>query len=374
MILETLRTRNFRNLAGKNPLHFHDRLSLLVGDNGEGKTSVLEAIYFLGTTKSFRTKRLGNLFAFGEQQLFVEATTREEEIERTLSVGLEETDRARRRQLLVNGQPATLREFVTSLPIVAFSAARLDILLGGPDERRRFLDRGIATLQPGYLATLSRYQRLVRQRNALLQEIAKHRRRAEELEPWDDQWITASVEITRSRRDYCSLLGKALSGIIETYRYPINEVTLDYRPGGGADEAEQAEALDRTRARELSAGFTLTGPHRDDLEMTFRDHPAREILSAGEGKALVLFLKMAKIALITETLKRTPLFLLDDVDAELDVGMVERVLGDVRGRAQVFTTSSKGSIFDGMAIGDFRKYRVHRGVVSDAGQTTGPGS
>src|SRR5436309_4908975 len=163
MNLRQVTTDNFRNLASAE-IAFHPRVNLVVGRNGQGKTNLLEAIYFLATTKSFRTSRVASLVRHGSQSVFVSGAL-QREVEKTLSVGLDE----KKRVLLINGERVPLASYVSAMTVFAYSSARLEIVRGAPEERRRFLDRGIASIDPGYLEQVSRYARVLRQRNALLQ-------------------------------------------------------------------------------------------------------------------------------------------------------------------------------------------------------------
>jgi len=361
LILRSLKVRHFRNL-GHVDLSFHDQVNLFVGPNGQGKTNLLEAIYYLGTTKSFRTIRIPNLVSLDKEDLFVEGTGTVGGVERSLSAGYRREDR--KRELLVNGNRVTVRDFVSTLPLFAYSSSRLEILRGGPEARRRFLDRGIATHRPAYLSDLSRNRRALRQRNALLQEIARGREKQESLDAWDHEWASTSSTVVRERRAYCENLGEKFREIVADYRYPLESLEIQYAPTGSFEEpGEGLDNLRRIRKREIAAGFSLVGPHRDNVDFTFRGIPADEVLSSGETKMVVLFLKMAKTSIFTGSDGQPPIFLLDDVDAELDLGIIERLLFDLRDRAQLFTTSSKESIFGPMAIGTFQKYTVENGSI-----------
>ncbi len=167
MILDRLTARNFRNLAD-SPIEFHPETNLVFGRNGQGKTNLLEAIYFLATTKSFRTPRLASVVRFGESSVYVAGSLQRFDIEKTISVGLEIGEQ-RRRVLLINEERVPLPQYVSAMSVFAYSSARLEIIRGVPEERRRFLDRGIASVEPAYLDSLNRYARILKQRNALLQ-------------------------------------------------------------------------------------------------------------------------------------------------------------------------------------------------------------
>src|SRR6185369_696915 len=155
------------------------------------KTNLLEAIYFLATTKSFRTSRVASLFRFDSPNLFVSGVVERDGIERTLSVGLEAEPK--RRVLTINAEKVPLATYLNALTVFAYSSSRLDILRGAPEERRRFLDRGIASINPGYLEQLTRYGRALKQRNALLHDVASGSAAASTLDPWDQEFAAAAT-------------------------------------------------------------------------------------------------------------------------------------------------------------------------------------
>jgi len=161
--------------------------NLIVGRNGQGKTNLLEAIYFLGTTKSFRTPRLASVVRHGESSVFVSGVLQRLDVARTISVGME-LGESRRRVLQINEERVSLSRYVAAMCVFAFSSARLAIVSGPPEERRRFLDRGIASIDPSYLDSLNRYARILKQRNALLQS---GQPTAAALDPWDAEFAEA---------------------------------------------------------------------------------------------------------------------------------------------------------------------------------------
>jgi len=371
LILLELETRNFRNLAdGK--IAFHPAANIFIGDNGQGKTNLLEAIYFLATTKSFRTSRVAHAARTGETTLYTAGRVQEPTgIVRTLSAGLA-VGPERRRELLLNGQKATLGNYIRALQVFAYSAARLEILRGGPDERRRFLDRGIASVRPGYLSDLSRYGRVLKQRNSLLQQIAEGKRRGKELDAWDRELVETALAVVEARRIYTEELAARTEAILEEHDYHVRDLRFAYRPAGfeeGIGLEEGVRALGELRKRELRLGYTLFGPHRDNIEILRGDDPAAEILSSGEIKMTVLFLKLAKVELYRERTGESPLFLLDDVDAELDLSIIERLLSYLIGRIQLFTTSPKGSFFDRFEMGEHARFGVRNGGVAPEGES-----
>jgi recF protein len=365
VIVQRLGTRNFRNLAPAE-YDFHPSANVFVGDNGAGKTNVLEAIYFLATTKSFRTSRTANVISIGETNLFADATIERQGLERTLGIGLQSGEE-RRRELLVNGQKVTLQTYVPNLQLFAYSAARLEILRGGPDERRRFLDRGIASLKPAYLTELTRYTRVLKQRNALLQNIARGAARETMLEAWDLELLSAAQPIVERRTAYAAAVEARFREIVAAHDYHIRSLTMTYEPSGfETGTPEDLRALRSQRRREIAAGFTLVGPHRDELDFTIAGKAANEILSSGEIKMTVLFLKFAKMILFREETDEIPVFLLDDLDAELDLGIIQRLLLYLSGTTQIFTTSPKNVFLEKLHLGPHRKFNVRAGSVQHA--------
>lgn len=369
MILESLIARTFRNLVERE-IHFHPRVNLVLGDNGQGKTNLLEAIYFLATTRSFRTTHLASLFRFGTSTMFVQGRTVNEGVTRTISVGLDWTI-GRRRELLVQGERESLHDYVRHVPLVAYSSARLQIVRGGPDERRRFLDRGVAMLRPGYLEELSRYQRALRQRNSVLQQVAQGRARVDELEAWDAEWLESAIPIVRARAEYSDKISELFRRIAAEHDYRIGEFRIEYHPSGlELEGGRNSEILRSLRRREKAAGYSLIGPQRDDLELLIDGRPMGEVLSGGEIKTAVLFLKFAKIVLFAERYDEPPILLLDDIDAELDLRIIQRVYHYLAGRLQLFTTSAKEVILQQMKLPSYRRISLEKGnytSVSDEG-------
>ncbi len=361
MILRALATRNFRNLEPAR-LELHPDANVFVGGNGQGKTNLLEAIYFLSTTRSFRTSRVANLFRFDADHLFTEGLAEGDGIQKTLSIGIEASS-TRKRELLVNGQKSTLDHYVAQLPVIAYSAARLEIIRGAPDERRRFLDRGIASLRPGYLSALSKYQRTVDQRNALLRDVADGYERESSLDAWDEELAATGAVVSAARAEFAATLSSEFAKIVAEMRYHVDDLEFHYEPSGPflSDEGTVRSALQRLRQRELAAGFTIQGPHRDELAFRIRGRAAAEVLSSGETKMTVLFLKLARVALYRERLGRKPLFVFDDVDAELDLPVIERLMGFLRQGVQLFASSAKDEVLSRLELGPHARIPVARG-------------
>jgi DNA replication and repair protein RecF len=350
VILHSLTTQAFRNL-GPDPIAFHDQVNIVVGRNGQGKTNLLEAIYFLATTKSFRTSRVASLFAFGSPSVFVSGEMHRFGLDKNLSVGLEAGE-TRRRALLINGERVPLATYVNAMSVFAYSAARLDILRGAPEERRRFLDRGIASVDPGYLEAVSRYGRVLRQRNALLAAGT-----TSTLGTWDEELVAAAAPLQHGRAAYTEALAASFTAIVAEHGYHIQNLTIAYRPSIVGE-------LARIRREELRARMSLVGPQRDVLDFSVDGRVAAEVLSGGEQKMVVLFLKYAKLDLFRRRFDEPAVFLLDDVDAELDLQILEQLLLKLPSRTQVFATSAKEQFLRTLEAGPHRRLLLENGRVA----------
>ncbi len=327
-------------------------MNLIVGKNGQGKTNLLEAIYFLATTKSFRTARIVSLFKHGSSSVFVSGVL-QRDVEKTLSVGLEHGE-TKRRVLLINGERTPLASYLGAMTVFAYSSARLEILRGTPEERRRFLDRGIASIDPGYLEQVSRYGRVLRQRNALLQSGT-----TSGLDAWDSELAETASALQRARAAYAESLAGALETIVAEHRYRVANLRMTYKPSAVDD-------LRAIRPEELRAPVSLVGPEGDLVDFTVDGRAAAEVLSGGEMKMIVLFLKFAKLELFRRRFDEAALFLLDDVDAELDLEILENLLARMPRQTQVFATSAKARFLRVLEAAPHRRLTIENGQVTAA--------
>jgi len=342
VILREINAENFRNLVAA-PVAFHPNVNIVVGRNGQGKTNLLEAIYFLATTKSFRTSRVASLFRFDSPTVRVAGSVERDGLTRTLSAGMD----VARRVLMINGEKVTLSAYLNAMSVFAYSQSRLEIIRGAPEERRRFLDRGIASINPAYLEQLMRYTRVLKQRNALLHGDAA----SSSLEAWNDEFIAAAAIVTRAREAYVREIAAELPMITMIYR-------------GSGNENELREHLARIRRDEIRARMSLVGPQRDTIEFLVDGRPAHDVLSGGEQKMIVLHLKFAKVALFRRRFDEPPLFLLDDIDAELDLEVLQKLLIRLPSETQVFATSAKESFLQALEAGPHRRLTIENGQVT----------
>lgn len=347
MLLESLELQNFRNATGK--IFCGEKLNIITGDNGQGKTNWLEAIYLLATTKSFRTAKLHEAIRFDEELAIVRGTVQQSaEIHRAMQVALQ----ANSKTLTVNGKREPVTRYLGQLHAVVFTASELEIVRGQPEARRKFLDGGITAIYPAFVQTLADYNRVVKQKNSLLQSAQENgfsvEKTRELLEPWNEQLIALSAKIYKARVRYVELLQAALEKrLFEKETVTIRYVSQLEGKGDLSDyKALLTERLNLRVQAELASGYSLIGTHRDDLEILFDGRDLRTFGSSGQQRSALLILQLAAIQLYFERNNEYPLFLLDDVDAELDRKRTAKLLEFLEDKTQTFVTTSKETLVE----------------------------
>jgi DNA replication and repair protein RecF len=346
VFVKSIEVQSFRNLSGQ--INFNHGLNVLHGNNGEGKTNWLEAIQLLAHVKSFRTNKIYEAVAFGESAAAVDGIIhRGDSIDRHLRVAIQRNSK----QTFINGKREPVTHYLAQLHAVSFTSDELEVVRGGPEARRSFLDRGVISLHPPYAQILSDYNKVTKQKKRLLEQAAEDRIRFAELielvEPWNRQLIKLSAQVHRARRHYVDLLQEALEHSLFGDALSIRYVS-SLEEKGNLSNYEQLIA-DRLRLRleaEMFAGACLIGPHRDDFEIRFRDRNLRSFGSSGQQRSALITLDLAAISVYYSKVKEYPIFLIDDVDAELDGIRIERLLEYLDGRTQTFVTTSKRSYFE----------------------------
>lgn len=370
MLLAALEATNFRNLSGR--IEWGPRLNIIYGNNGQGKTNWLEAIYLLARTKSFRTQRLHEAIRFGEELAVIRGkVTIGSDLERDLQVSLHDNSKT----IFVNSKRETLARYLTQLQVFSFTAADLDVVRGMPEARRRFLDRGISSLRPAYLKTIADYARVLKQKNRVLQLANENELGPDKVEdllaPWNEQLVRLGVLIHRAREEYVAGLNAAL----ERQLFEKRDVTTRYVSSlENKGDMSDYESLLRARiglrmAAEVAAGHALIGPHRDDFEIHLDGREIRVYGSSGQQRSALLLLDLAAISLYNSTSNDHPVFIIDDVDAELDEGRIRHLLEYLENRTQTFITTSKRSHVEGF-FSRANVYEIEDGKVRSSRSNT----
>ncbi len=346
-MLVSLHAERFRNLE---PLAWEPGAGrhLLFGGNGAGKTSLLEAVYAVATTRSFRTPRLGECVRHGDDSFRLRA-----EVVATARATLEVAWGPAGRERALNGSRVPLAEHLAVLPVVAWTSADVQVIAGPPVGRRRLLDRGVVSLRPGALAALRRYRDALAEKRGLL--AAGPRRLSGgagegSLSAWNRVLAEAAVDVVRLRAAYARALAEALTRVLGEIALPLPAVALAYRssPAAALDGVEETvRRLERAAAAERRRGVPLVGPHRDELEIRWGGRPAAQVASAGERKVLSLALAAAHGRVIEDAGNR-PVYLLDDLDAELAAESLGAVWRSLSGARQLVASSNRPAVWEGL--------------------------
>ncbi|MBW4489299.1 MAG: DNA replication/repair protein RecF [Trichocoleus desertorum ATA4-8-CV12] len=384
MYLKSLHLRHFRNYLDQR-VDFSAPKTILVGNNAQGKSNLLEAVELLATLRSHRASRDRDLVLEGEPIGQIAALLERD----TGSIDLTLTLRSNgRRTVALNSEPLRRQlDFLGVLNAVEFSSLDLDLVRGGPEKRRAWLDALLTQLEPIYAHILQQYNHILRQRNALLKQ--RQPRTTEPslfssspepteavdkpatLELWNTQLAAAGSRVIRRRARVLERLAplaeqwhQAISGSTEVLqvRYAPNVVLTEDDPA----QVQQAflEKIQQRAIAEQHQGTTLVGPHRDEVEFTINQTPARQYGSQGQQRTLVLALKLAELKLIEEVVGEPPLLLLDDVLAELDLNRQNQLLDAIQDRFQTLITTTHLGSFDAQWLNSSQILAVRAGQIS----------
>lgn len=332
MILQTVVLQNFRSYESYKVELTHD-VTVIVGANTAGKTNLIEAIWLLAAGKSFRVEKDIQMIHIGREIARVKGLIREGDEKVILEVVLASSGSANGRFLkrfMVNDIPKRRSDFAGLLPAVLFSPEELELVNSGPSLRRKFLDSVLEQVDQEYRYASSSYEKALKQRNALL-GIAREtgKRNDEQFAYWDDLLITNGTILTKKREAFISYLHDAPKDIFSCT--PVyNHSIISH------------ERLRQYEHAEISAGVTLVGPHRDDMQFLMgSDQEVKYYGSRGQQRLVVLQLKLLQLMYIQKHTGKKPLFLLDDIFSELDESHMQLVMQMIRGLQAVMTTTHK---------------------------------
>jgi DNA replication and repair protein RecF len=331
--LSALALRHFRNLRSQE-LELPAEGVALIGDNAQGKSNFLEAIYYLETLRSFRGVRDEQMVAFDADVFRVVGTTESGDERRRVEVAAAFQKKGKRKKVSIDGtEPERMADALGHLSAVIFSPADVELVSGGPSERRRFLDIVLSLNEPGYLGALQDYRKILLRRNAAL----KGGEAPSVVSAWNHGLIRSGAEIMQTRRAWVEHRHAAFAD----YYHRVSGrdgARMTYRPSVPLVDASSvqdvreafAEALGRSAEQERRMGVTVVGPHRDDVRLRLEDEreglDLRDYGSGGQRRTAALALRLVEAATIRDRRTHRPLILLDDVFAELDGGRSERIL------------------------------------------------
>ena len=362
MRISRLHLEQFRNIESLSVFPC-ETVNIIYGDNAQGKTNLLEAIWLLSGAKSFRGAKDADLIRFGESRALIESDFFCAGRQQTSKIQLE----GKKTAWLNDIRQDSITAFAGIFTTVVFSPSHLGLVKDGPAGRRKFLDTSICQITPRYIGMIGQYQRILLQRNTLLKDISYASALLDTLDIWDEKLSALGGVIIRMRMEYTRRLQKEAEDIYKGISMERESFSLDYRPfelpvQEGQTQREISslllEKMMQNRSEDLRSGSTGIGPHRDDLEISINGRSVRSFGSQGQQRSSVLALKLAESRCIGDILGERPVILLDDVMSELDQNRREYLLNHLTG-SQIFITCCDKGYFSRMEGG--RVFRMEHG-------------
>jgi DNA replication and repair protein RecF len=365
MNIESLELKNFRNY-GELHMEFCPGTNLLYGDNAQGKTNILEAIYVCATARSHRGSKDREVIEFGTDEAHIRLTIRKKESCSRIDMHLKKD---RPKGIAVNGVPIRkASELFGIVNVVLFSPEDLNIIKNGPADRRRFMDLELCQLNRLYVHSLVGYNRVLLQRNRLLKDIGFRQDLKETLDVWDLQLVEYGKKLIRYRQLFLEELKPVIRGIHSELSGNREVLNIEYEPNVAEDQMENA--VRKSRESDLKQKMTLVGPHRDDIgfyvalpEQQEKGIDIRKFGSQGQQRTAALSLKLAEIEMIRKSLKEDPVLLLDDVLSELDTNRQIHLLSAIRNIQTVITCTGMDDL-NGKDFKIDRRFEVKGGTVA----------
>ncbi len=333
MIITKFEAKSFRNL--KDLEFIPDKgINVIYGENGQGKTNIIEAIWLFTGFKSFRTRKNSEMIPYDEEKYEISmdyfSENREQNITLLSDISKQETYK--------NGvKMVSPRSIIGEFFSVVFSPSHLNLIKGGPDEKRRFLDIAISQLKPSYARMLSDYVRSMKQRNALLKNFNNTSYEFDMLDCWDETIANLGGKITAERIKYTDSLTKSAIEIYDGISNGKEILEIKYNQVGRENKNEEKDiilslsnALKKSRENDIKNKFTSKGPHRDDFDVILNSKNIKNFGSQGQQRSAALSLKLAEASLIKQINNEQPVALLDDVMSELDTGRQDYILNKLK--------------------------------------------
>jgi len=358
MYLQSLYLQNFRNYTDQW-VEFNAPKTILVGQNAQGKSNLLEAIELLATLKSHRTSRDRDLIQTGQETGLIKARLERNYVGQELVLTLRQSGR---KNLSLNQENVRRQfDFLGVINAVQFSCLDLDIVRGAPEVRRHWLDTLLIQLEPIYSHILAQYQHILKQRNALLKKLRQQQEESqglntfdlEQLPLWDQQLAEMGSRVSRRRARVLTRLAPLAQAWHQQISGQTEFLAIAYEPNvvwpeDDPQSVQQAflAKIEQRRMAEQQLGASVVGPHRDEIALSINQTPAKSYGSQGQQRTLVLALKLAELSLIEEVVGEPPLLLLDDVLAELDLQRQNQLLAVIQDRFQTLITTTHLQGFD----------------------------
>lgn len=332
MYIHSLELKNYRNYESLS-INFDSGTTILYGDNAQGKTNILEAVYLSATTKSHRGSKDRDLIRFNQEESHIRTLVKKSEVIHRIDMHLRKN---KTKGIAIDGIPIHKSgELFGMANVIFFSPEDLSIIKNGPSERRRFLDLELCQLDKLYLYHYTNYNKVLNQRNNLLKQIAFKPQLAETMDIWDEQLIQYGTEVIKARRNFIHQLNGILKDIHTKLTGGRESLYLEYE--SNVEENDFADLLKQKREQDLKYQSTQCGPHRDDMGFYIDDIEVRRYGSQGQQRTSALSLKLAEIEIVKQKIQDTPILLLDDVMSELDENRRDYLLHSINNIQTIIT-------------------------------------
>ncbi|MBQ3514176.1 MAG: DNA replication/repair protein RecF [Lachnospiraceae bacterium] len=359
MIVTSLQLADFRNYDFLD-IHFDENTNILYGNNAQGKTNILEALYICVTTKSHRGGKDKEMIRFGKEEAHIKVMLEKKGIPRKIDIHLKNH---KSKGIAIDGIPIKKSsELLGLLNIVFFSPEDLSIIKNGPAERRKFMDVELCQLNNIYFHHFSQYQKVLNQRNNLLKQLIKEPYLMDTLEIWDKQLIEHGSIIIEEREKFIIRLNAIIKEIHNKLTGNKEEIQILYEKN--TKKEQFLENLNHKKSSDLKSLTTQTGPHRDDMAFMVNGIDIRKFGSQGQQRTVALSLKLAEIQLVKSIIKDTPILLLDDVMSELDHDRKNYLLESIKDIQTIITCTGLDEFIKGRLNID-KIFQVTEGTVTE---------
>lgn len=355
-MIESIELKNYRNYKELH-MEFNQGTNILYGDNAQGKTNILEAVYVCCTSKSHKSAKDRDIIRFDQDESHIKLQIRKNNVPYRIDMHLKKN---KPKGIAINGVPIRkASELFGIANVVFFSPEDLNIIKNGPSERRRFIDLELCQLNKLYVHSLVQYNKVLLQRNKLLKELFFKPEYEETLDVWDMQLVNYGREVIRFRREFIDQLNEIIRGIHRSLSGDKEEIEISYEPY--TQEDQLADVLKRNRGQDMKQKTTLSGPHRDDISFIVNGIDIRKFGSQGQQRTAALSLKLSELELVKRISRDEPILLLDDVLSELDSGRQNHLLSAIQNIQTMITCTG---------LDDFVSHQFHINKVFQVVQGT----
>ena len=335
MYINKIKLQNFRNY-NEQEINLNKSINVFYGDNAQGKTNILEAIFLCTFGKSFRTNKEKELIKLGKDNANVIIEYEKKDRDGKISISISD-----KKQILVNGiKIKKLSELLGNINIVIFTPDDINILKGGPALRRRFLDMMIGQLKPNYVYILNMYIKTLEQRNNYLRQIKEENKPENLLDIWDEKLIEYADIIYKYRKEFIDKIKKKINIIHKKITDEKEEINIQYTSNCESKEV-YSELLKQRRKLDIIKGFTTKGIHRDDFEIYINNKELSIYGSQGQNRTAILSLKLSELQVIYNEIEEEPILLLDDFMSELDINRRKNFLNNINNTQVIITCAEK---------------------------------